>query len=98
MEDTRLISTSISKEPWPASFARSSTAIASPTFWPGTRWTSFAGLMLLAALASACQPTVKVEAPEKPITINLNVKIEQEVRIRVDRDVDRVMQGNPDIF
>ncbi|MBM3515561.1 MAG: YnbE family lipoprotein [Alphaproteobacteria bacterium] len=46
----------------------------------------------------ACTPTVKVEAPDKPIVINLNVKIEQEVRIRVDRDVDTVMKGNPAIF
>ena len=47
--------------------------------------------MLLAALASACQPTVKVEAPEKPITINLNVKIEQEVRVKVEKDVDELL-------
>ena len=52
----------------------------------------------IGGIAAACSPTVKVEAPDKPIVINLNVKIEQEVRIRVDRDVDSVMQGNPNIF
>ena len=41
------------------------------------------GAAVLLMLVAACQPTVKVEAPDKPITINLNVRIEQEVRIKV---------------
>ena len=45
-----------------------------------------------------CTPTVKVEAPDKPIVINLNVKIEQEVRVKIDRDVDTLLQDNPDLF
>ncbi|MFQ5915635.1 MAG: YnbE family lipoprotein, partial [Nitrospinota bacterium] len=32
------------------------------------------------SLLTACQPRVKVEAPEKPIVINLNIKIEHEIR------------------
>ncbi|MDX2222356.1 MAG: YnbE family lipoprotein [Rhodospirillaceae bacterium] len=55
-------------------------------------------MFVLAGTVAACSPTVKVEAPDKPIVINLNVKIEQEVRIKVDRDVDSVIQGNPSIF
>lgn len=57
-------------------------------------------LMLLAVLPAlaACQPTVKVEAPDKPIVINLNVKIEQEVRIKVERDVEDLLQSNPELF
>lgn len=51
----------------------------------------------LAALA-ACTPTVKIEAPDKPIEINMNVKIEQEVRVKVDRDLDRSIASNPDLF
>ena len=51
-----------------------------------------------AASLAACTPTVKVEAPDKPIVINLNVKIEQEVRIKVDRDVETLLQNNPDLF
>ncbi len=39
-------------------------------------------------LLSACQPTVKVEAPDKPIVINMNVNISHEVRVKVDRDLD----------
>jgi hypothetical protein len=55
------------------------------------------GIMAAVTLA-ACTPTVKVEAPDKPIVINLNVKIEQEVRVKVDRDVDTLLQNNPDLF
>lgn len=46
----------------------------------------------------ACNPTVKVEAPDKPIVINLNVKIEQEVRVKVDKDVENLVQTNPTLF
>ena len=54
-------------------------------------------LVLLLALA-ACQHTVKVEAPKDPIVINLNVKIEQEVRVKVEKDVDDLLADNPDLF
>jgi len=47
---------------------------------------------------AACNPTVKVEAPDKPIVINLNVKIEQEVRIKVDKDVESLVNNNPNLF
>lgn len=42
-------------------------------------------------VAAACQPTVKVEAPKDPIVINLNVKIEQEVRVKVEKDVEDLL-------
>lgn len=46
-------------------------------------------LAVISMLAfSACQPTVKVEAPDKPIVINMNVNISHEVRVKVDRDLD----------
>lgn len=54
---------------------------------------------IVACMAAAgCNPTVKIEAPDKPIEINLNVKIEQEVRVRVDRDLDDLLAKNPDLF
>jgi hypothetical protein len=46
----------------------------------------------------ACSPTIKVEAPDKPIVINLNIKIEQEVRIRIDKDVNQAIEAKPGIF
>ena len=54
-------------------------------------------VVLMGALA-ACQPTVKIEAPDKPIEINLNVKIEQEIRVKVDRELDDLLAENPDLF
>lgn len=58
------------------------------------------GLVLTALLfgSAACTPTVKLEAPDKPIEINMNVKIQQDVRVRVDRDVDQAIASNPDLF
>ena len=53
----------------------------------------------MATLAmAACSPTVKIEAPDKPIEINLNVKIDQEVRIKLDREVEDLIADNPDLF
>ena len=53
---------------------------------------------LLAFALTGCSPTVKVEAPDKPIVINLNVKIEQEVRVKVDKDVENLVNSNPNLF
>jgi len=47
---------------------------------------------------AACSPTVKIEAPEKPIVINLNVKIEQEVRVRVEKDLESLFGSKDKIF
>ena len=55
-------------------------------------------LLVTALTAAACTPTVKIEAPDKPIVINLNVKIEQEVRVRLEKDVEDLIASNPDIF
>jgi hypothetical protein len=57
-----------------------------------------ASLLATAGLVAACNPTVKVEAPDKPIVINLNVKIEQEVRVKVDKDVENLVNENPNLF
>ena len=53
---------------------------------------------LAGALAAACTPTVKLQAPDEPIEINLNVKIDQEVRVRLDREVEDLIANNPDAF
>jgi hypothetical protein len=55
-------------------------------------------LVILPLLAAACSPTVKVQAPDKPIEINLNVRIEQEVRVKIDRQLDDVFDKNPALF
>ena len=57
---------------------------------------------LLAALwmasLAACSPKVQVEAPKEPITINLNVKIEHEIRVKVDEDLETLFDEDEDIF
>ncbi len=52
----------------------------------------------LGTLLSGCTPTVRVEAPEKPITINLNVKIEHEIRVKVDKELDDIFSKDSDLF
>ena len=41
---------------------------------------------------------VKVEAPDKPITINLNVKIEHEIKVKVDKDLDDLFSKDSNLF
>jgi len=48
--------------------------------------------------AAACEPRVRLEAPTEPITINLNIKIEQEVRIKVERDLEELFKSDKKIF
>ena len=47
---------------------------------------------------AACAPTVQVKAPEKPITINLNVKIEHEIRVKVDKELDELFDEESGLF
>lgn len=50
-----------------------------------------------ALTAVACTPTVQIAA-DKPITINLNVKIDQEIRYKIDKDLEDAIASNPDLF
>lgn len=48
------------------------------------------GTLILILFASgagllACSPTVKVEAPKEPITINLNIKLDADVRVKLEQ-------------
>lgn len=43
-------------------------------------------LLVLTTLCS-CSPRVEVVAPEKPITVNLNVKIDHEIKVKVEKDL-----------
>ena len=62
------------------------------------RGTIGAGALVLGSLLAGCAPTVKVQGGDKPIVINLNVKIEQEVRVRVDKDLDNLVKSDPSLF
>jgi hypothetical protein len=58
------------------------------------------GLVLGGVLVAtgACTPRVEVTAPDKPITINLNVKIDHEIRIKVDKELDNVLSDDSGLF
>lgn len=46
----------------------------------------------------ACTPTVKVEAPSEPITINLNIKIDHEIHVKVDKELDDIFSQDSGLF
>jgi len=52
---------------------------------------------MVIGLCSACTPTLQVAA-DKPIVINLNIKIEHEIRIRVDKDLDSLFDEDSELF
>ncbi len=52
----------------------------------------------LLAVLGACQPKVVVEAPKEPITINLNIKIEHEIRVKVDKELEDLFEEEEGLF
>lgn len=56
-------------------------------------------VVALAGIAG-CTPTIRLQVPDKPIEINLNInmKIEQNVRVKLERELDKAAQANPGIF
>ena len=65
-----------------------------------TKLTSKRSLRLFGAVALAVPlaSCVTVRAPEKPIEINLNVAIRQEVLVRLQQDVQQLIRENPEAF
>ncbi len=61
-----------------------------------TAWSSMA--IIVVAGGVGCTPTIRIAAPDKPITINLNVRIDQEVRVRLDKEIEDLIAQNPDLF
>ncbi len=55
-------------------------------------------MLVAVALASGCQPTVRVEAPREPITINLNIKLDADVRVRLEDQAKRDIDQHPEVF
>lgn len=55
-------------------------------------------LVIVAFSVAACQPTVRVEAPKEPITINLNITLDADVRVELEEQAGKDIEENPDIF
>lgn len=60
-------------------------------------WSNMAWVGIVVALL-ACTPRVEVAAPDKPITINLNVKIDHEIKVKVDKELDKVFSDDSGLF
>ena len=55
-------------------------------------------LIVMLSFLGGCNPTVKVEAPDKPIEINLNVKIQHEIRLQVDKELSGLFSEDSEVF
>ncbi|MDF2178182.1 YnbE family lipoprotein [Aliiglaciecola sp. CAU 1673] len=53
--------------------------------------------LIACLMLAACTHTVQVETKE-PITINLNVKIDHEIRVKVDKELDQLFSEDSDLF
>ena len=55
-------------------------------------------VILCGLFAGACQPTVRIEAPRDPIVINLNLRLDADVRVRLEERAREDVAANPGIF
>jgi hypothetical protein len=55
-------------------------------------------LVTLALLLAGCSPTVRLEAPDKPIEINMTVNIKHEILVKVEKDVQQLFDSNKGLF
>lgn len=55
-------------------------------------------ILLTGLLMAACTPTVQLQAPDKPIEINMNVNIEHHVKVEIEKDVQAAIAKNKEIF
>ena len=56
------------------------------------------GFALLALILVACTPTIQVALPNEPITINLNIRIEHEIRVQVEEELDDIFTLDSGLF
>jgi hypothetical protein len=55
-------------------------------------------MLMLSAIAAGLAGCVQVSAPDKPIEINLNINIKQEVVVKLQDDAKNLIQNNPGVF
>ncbi|WP_232369997.1 YnbE family lipoprotein [Xenorhabdus lircayensis] len=54
-------------------------------------------MMLLNMALTGCI-RLEMATPDKPININMNVKIEHEIHIKVDRQIEDMLKNNSNLF
>ena len=62
------------------------------------RWMDAAKIAVTFAAALPLNGCITVKAPDKPIDVNLNVTISQQVVVRLASDVQQMIQKNPEAF
>jgi hypothetical protein len=55
-------------------------------------------LVALTLLLGACSPTVRLQAPDKPIEINMTVNIKHEILVKVEKDVQQLFDSDAGLF
>ena len=65
---------------------------------PSRPWTRTGRAALSIAFTAALSGCITVKAPDKPIDVNLNVNISQQVVVRLASDVQQMIQQNPQAF
>ncbi|HUQ12772.1 MAG TPA: YnbE family lipoprotein [Novosphingobium sp.] len=63
-----------------------------------SRWRPALPVVGAVALVAGLAACVSVKAPDKPIVIELNINIRQEVIYRLAEDADKTINENADIF
>ncbi|AUH00562.1 YnbE family lipoprotein [Pectobacteriaceae bacterium C52] len=51
-----------------------------------------AALLLSMVWLTGCMPRIELAASKEPITINMNVKIDHEIHIKVDKDTAQMLE------
>ena len=59
---------------------------------------NFVSVVAVLLLMTACTPTVKIEAPKEPITINLNIKLDADIYVKLEEQAKKDIESNPDVF
>lgn len=54
--------------------------------------------VMMAFALGGCVPRIEIAPSTEPIVINMNVKIEHEIHIKVDKDVEKMLKTQSDIF
>ena len=55
-------------------------------------------MILICLVITACAPTVKVEPPQEPITINLKIKLDADIRVKLEEEAKKDIAANPGVF
>ncbi|MBS6739630.1 YnbE family lipoprotein [Phytobacter diazotrophicus] len=49
-------------------------------------------VIMMTMMLAGCTPRIEVAAPKEPITINMNVKIEHDINIKADKEVETLLE------